>query len=51
MIFIISIVNFGWYTVVGKRVAPPIDVTTRTVLSPGGTAGFSTDGTTLLSTI
>lgn len=42
---------FGWYSVIGKRVAPPIDTTRHTILSPGGLAGFTTDGTTLLSTI
>lgn len=48
---VVIVLTFGWYSVVGRRVAPPIDTESRTVLSPDGIAGFTTDGTTLLSTI
>lgn len=51
MVFIIAIASFGWYSVVGKRRSYPVDTSTRTILSPGGSVGFTTDGTTLLSTI
>lgn len=42
---------FGWYSVIGRRVAPPIDVNAGTFLSYDGTSRFTTDGTSILSTI
>ncbi len=46
-ILLIPVFTLGWYTIIGKRRSREINY----ILSPDGSIGFTTDGTTLISTI
>lgn len=50
MVFIIAVARFGWYSIIGKRSAGSVTLDS-TLLSPDGVAGFTVDGTTLLSVL